>query len=149
MKAAVCTKYGPPEVLQIKELPKPVPGKGQIVVKVHVGAVTASDCIIRGFTVTGIYKILMHLAVGFTRPRKQILGMVFAREVESVGGDVNGFQKGQRVFGFDRFGFGSDAEYKRISTDGLVIGMPANMTYEDAAALPFGGLLALHFVRSV
>ena len=147
MKAAVCTKYGPPEVLQIKEVPKPIPGKGQLVIKVHAGAVTASDCIIRGFTVTGIYKILMGLTIGFRRPRKQILGMVFAGEVESVRGDVKNFQIGQRVFGFDRFGFGSDAEYKSVSADGLVLGMPVNMTFEDAAALPFGGLLALHYLR--
>jgi NADPH:quinone reductase-like Zn-dependent oxidoreductase len=147
MKAAVCTKYGPPEVLQISETPKPVPGKGQILVKVHAGAVTASDCIVRGFNVTGIYKVLMGLVIGFAQPRKQILGMVFAGDVESVGEGVDAFGKAQRVFGFDRFGFGCDAEFKCISADGLVMEIPDNLTYEEAAALPFGGLLALHYLR--
>ena len=147
MKAAVCTKYGPPEVLKIKELPKPLPAEEQIVVKVRAGSVTASDCIIRGCNVTGIYKVLMRLAIGFAGPRKSILGMVFAGEVESVGKKVEGFLVGDRVFGFDRYGFGSDAEYKCIAVDRLVTKMSPNMTYEEAAAITFGGLLALHYLR--
>jgi len=147
MKAAVCTAYGPPEVLQIKELAKPIPRKNQISIKVHAGSVTASDCIIRGSKVTGIYKVLMHLAIGFNTPRKSILGMVFAGEVESVGQDVSGFQMGDRVFGFDRYGFGSDAEYKCISVDSVVTKLTPKMTYEEAASIPFGGLMALHYIR--
>ena len=147
MKAAVCTKYGPPEVLKIKEMAKPSPTKNQISIKVHAGSVTASDCIIRGFKVTGIYRVLMHLAIGFKRPRKSILGMVFAGEVESIGQDVSGFQMGDRVFGFDRFGFGSDAEYKCVSTNSVVTKLASNMTYEEAASIPFGGLIALHYIR--
>jgi NADPH:quinone reductase-like Zn-dependent oxidoreductase len=147
MKAAVCTKYGPPDVLKIKEMAKPVPKKNQISIKVHAGSVTASDSIIRGFKVTGIYRVLMHLAIGFNRPRKSILGMVFAGEVESIGQDVSDFQIGDRVFGFDRFGFGSDAEYKCISTDSVVTKLAPNITYEEAASIPFGGLIALHYIR--
>jgi NADPH:quinone reductase-like Zn-dependent oxidoreductase len=147
MKAAVCTKYGSPDVLQIKDLPKPTPDKNQICINVHAGSVTASDCIIRGFKVTGIYRVLMGLAIGFHRPRKSILGMVFAGEVESIGQDVSVFQVGDRVFGFDRFGFGSDAQYKCISAHHLVIKMADNMTYVEAAAIPFGGLMALHYLR--
>jgi NADPH:quinone reductase-like Zn-dependent oxidoreductase len=147
MKAAVCTIYGPPEVLQIKEMAKPIPKKNQISIKVHAGSVTASDSIIRGFKVTGIYRVLMHLAIGFVRPRKPILGMVFAGEVESVGQNATGFEKGDRVFGFDRFGFGSNAEYKCISVNHIVAKMAHNMTYAEAAAIPFGGLMALHYLR--
>lgn len=147
MKAAVCTAYGPPEVLQIKEIARPIPRKNQISIKIHAGAVTASDSIIRGFKVTGIYRVLMNLAIGFNRPRKSILGMVFAGEVESVGQGVSGFQIGDRVFGFDRFGFGSDAEYKCIPADCVVTKLAPNMTFEEAASIPFGGLMALHYIR--
>jgi NADPH:quinone reductase-like Zn-dependent oxidoreductase len=147
MKAAVCTMYGSPEVLQIIELAKPIPKKNQISIKVHAGSVTASDCIIRGFKVTGIYRILMPIAIGFIRPRKPILGMVFAGEVESVGKNATRFEKGDRVFGFDRFGFGSDAEYKCISVNHLVAKMTSNVTYEEAASIPFGGLMALHYLK--
>jgi NADPH:quinone reductase-like Zn-dependent oxidoreductase len=89
----------------------------------------------------------MHLAIGFKRPRKSILGMVFAGEVESIGQDVSSFQMGDRVFGFDRFGFGSDAEYKCVSTNSVVTKLAPNMTYEEAASIPFGGLMALHYIR--
>lgn len=147
MRAAVCTKYGPPEVLQIKEMPKPIPKKNQISIKVHAGSVTASDSIIRGFKVAGIYSILMHLAIGFNKPRKSVLGMVFAGEVESIGQEVSGFHTGDRVFGFDRFGFGSDAEYKCISADAVVSKLASNINYEEAASIPFGGLMALHYLR--
>ena len=147
MKAAVCTKYGPPDIIKITEMAKPIPKKNQISIKIHAGSVTASDTIIRGFKVAGIYKVLMGLAIGFYRPRKSILGMVFAGEVESIGQDVSGFQIGDRVFWFDRFGFGSDAEYKCIAADSCVTKFTSSVTYEQAASIPFGGLLALHYLK--
>jgi len=89
----------------------------------------------------------MGLVIGFMKPRKPILGIVFAGEVESVGKDINSFKKGDQVFGFDRFGFGTYAEYKCIPEEGLVVKKAANVEYEEAAAVPFGGLLALHYLK--
>ena len=89
----------------------------------------------------------MGLAIGFKKPRKSILGMVFAGEVDSVGDAVTSFKKGDQVFGFDRFGFGAYAEYKCISEKGLLAKKATNMTYAEAAAVPFGGLLALYYLK--
>jgi len=147
MKAVVCNKYGPPKVLQLKEVEKPTPGKNEICVKVVATSVTASDCIIRGFKVPVKFWIPMGLVIGIAKPRKPILGMVFAGEVDSVGDAVISFKKGDQVFGFDRFGFGAYAEYKCISEKGLLAKKAANITYEEAAAVPFGGLLALYFLK--
>ncbi len=147
MKAIVCTKYGPPEVLQLKEVEKPIPGKNEVCIKIFATAVTASDCIVRGFNVPIIFWIPMALAVGFPKPRQPILGMVLAGEVESAGKDVKSFKKGDQVFGFDRFAFGTYAEYKCMSENGLLAIKPSNVSYEEAAAVPYGGLLALHFLK--
>jgi NADPH:quinone reductase-like Zn-dependent oxidoreductase len=147
MKAVICTKYGPPEVLQLKEIEKPSPGENEICIKVFATSVTASDCIIRGFKVPIKFWVPMGLAIGFKKPRKSILGMVFAGEVESVGNDIKSFKKGDQVFGFDRFGFGTYAEYKCIPKEGLLVKKAMNVSYEEAAAVPFGGLLALHYLK--
>ena len=147
MKAIVCTRYGPPEVLQLRDVEKPAPGKNEVCMRIFATAVTASDCIIRGFKVPLKLWLPMGLAVGFTRPRRPILGMVFAGEVESMGEDVESFKKGDQVFGLDRFTFGTYAEYKCMSEDGTLATKPTNLTYEEAAAIPYGGLLALHFLK--
>ncbi len=146
MKATICTKYGPPEVLQIKEVEKPTPKSKEVLIKIFATAVTASDCIVRGFKVPIAFWIPMALAVGFPKPRQPILGMVFTGEVESVGKDVKSFKKGDPVFGFDRFVFGAYAEYKCIAEKGMLAIKPTNVNYEEAAAVPYGGLLALHFL---
>ena len=148
MKAIVCTKYGPPEVLQLKEVEKPSPRKNEVCIKIFATAVTASDCIIRGFNVPGSLWLPMGLAVGFTKPRQPILGIVLAGEVESAGSDVRSFKKGDRVFGWDLFpAFGAYAEYKCMPEKGMLAIKPANVTYEEAAAIPYGGLLALHYLK--
>jgi NADPH:quinone reductase-like Zn-dependent oxidoreductase len=147
MKAIVCTKYGPPEVLQLREVEKPAPRSNEVCIKIFATAVTASDCIIRGFKVPFIFWLPMGLAVGFTRPRQPILGMVLAGEVESAGSDVKSFKKGDPVIGWDRFAFGTYAEYKCMPAAGMLVIKPSNMTYEEAAAVPFGGLLALHYLK--
>lgn len=147
MKAVVCTKYGPPEVLQIREIKKPTPKNNEIRIKIHATSVTTSDCIIRGFKVNAKYRILMRLAVGFRKPRKSVLGMVYAGEVESVGEDVKTFIKGEKVLGFDRYDFGTYAEYKCISENSLVVKLAQSISYEHAAAVPYGGLLALYYMK--
>ena len=147
MKAIICTKYGPPEVLQLKEVEKPVPRNNEVCIKIFATAVTASDCIIRSFKVPILFKLPMGLAIGFSKPRKPILGMVFAGEIESVGEDVKKFKKGDPVLGWDRFAFGTYAEYKCMPEEGMLAIKPTNVNYEEAAAVPFGGLLALPYLR--
>jgi len=147
MKAIVCTKYGPPEVLQLKEVEKPTPRNNEVCIKIFATAVTASDCIIRGFKVPSRRWILGRLLVGLTKPRKPILGLVLAGEIETVGKDVKRFQTGDRVYAFTKFRFGAYAEYICLPEDSVMASMPSNLTYEEAAAIPFGGLLALHYLR--
>ncbi len=150
MKAAVCTKYGPPEVLQIMEVAKPLAKNNEICIKIRATAVTASDCIVRGFSIP-FWKpmgFMMGLVVGFKKPRQPILGIVFAGEVESLGGNVTVFKRGDNVFGWDLFpGFGGYAQYKCIAESSMVALKPGNMNFEGAAALPYGGLLALSLVN--
>ncbi|HEY4888448.1 MAG TPA: NAD(P)-dependent alcohol dehydrogenase [Candidatus Dormibacteraeota bacterium] len=147
MKAVVCTAYGPPEVLQIRELDKPVPKHGQVLIRIHATAVTSSDCIVRAFNLHGPMAVAGRLVLGITKPRKAVLGMVLAGEIETAGKDVRAFKEGDQVFGFDRFAFGTYAEYKCMAASGLLALKPSNLGYEEAAAIPYGGLLALHFLR--
>jgi len=146
MKAIVCTKYGQPEVLQLKDVEKPTPRKNEVCIKIFATAVTASDCIIRGFKVPMSLWLPMGLVLGFTKPRKPILGMVLAGEVESVGKDVKSFNIGDQVYAFNIRQFGAYAEYTCWPYSVIAI-KPSNVTYEEAAALPFGGLIALHYVK--
>lgn len=147
MKAIVCTRYGSPDVLKLKEVKKPTPRNNEVLVKVYATAVTASDCIVRGFKVPVQFWIPMALAVGFPKPRQPILGLVLAGEVESTGKEVKTFSKGDQVFGWDRFAFGTYAEYKCVPENGMLAKKPTNMSYEEAAAILYGGLLALPFLR--
>jgi NADPH:quinone reductase-like Zn-dependent oxidoreductase len=149
MKAIVCTKYGPPEVLQLQEVEKPTPRKNEVCIKIFATAVTASDCIVRGFAlpIWSPMGLMGRLVIGFTKPRNPILGMILAGEVESVGKDVKRFRKGNQVFGFNRFVFGTYAEYKCESENSVMALNPSNVTYEEAAAVPYGGMLALHYLK--
>lgn len=147
MKAIVCTRYGPPEVLQIVNVEPPAPKQNEICIKIFAAAVTSSDCYIRGLNFSFAYQMLARLALGFTAPRRRILGMVLAGEVVSVGQGVRSFKEGDQVFGMDRRVFGAYAEQVCWPHDGVLAGRPANLTYEEAAAIPFGGLLALHYLR--
>ncbi|MGZ3609624.1 MAG: NAD(P)-dependent alcohol dehydrogenase [Ktedonobacteraceae bacterium] len=147
MKAIVCTKYGPPEVLQLKEVAKPAPQDDEVLIRIYATAVTASDCIIRGAKVPLSLWLPMRLAIGFTKPRKSILGMILAGEVESVGKEVKRFKKGNQVYAFNIRRFGMYAEYTCLPENSVMALKPSNVTYEEAAAIPFGGMLALHFLR--
>src|SRR5450759_2796445 len=147
MKAIVCTAYGPPEVLEVRELDKPVPKHDQVLVRIHATAVTSSDCIVRAFNLHGPMSVVARLVLGVTRPRKAVLGMVLAGEIEAAGKDVSAFKEGDQVFGFDRFAFGAYAAYKSMTARGLLALKPSNLTYDEAAAIPYGGLLALYFLR--
>jgi NADPH:quinone reductase-like Zn-dependent oxidoreductase len=125
----------------------PVPRGNQIRIRVAATAVTSSDCYVRGLNLPAGYRLAARLALGLTGPRRRILGMVLAGDVESAGAAVTVFGEGQRVFGLDRHAFGTYAEYVCWPAGTVVAAMPAGLTYEQAAAIPYGGLLALHFLR--
>jgi NADPH:quinone reductase-like Zn-dependent oxidoreductase len=146
MKAVICTKYGPPEVLQVQEVAKPVPNESQILVKIVATAVNSGDVRVRGLDVNGFMKVLMRLVLGITKPRKSILGTVFAGIVESKGNKVSKFKVGDKVFGMTGFNFGTYAEYITVKENSNVLEMPKNATYEEAAAIIFGGHTAIRFL---
>jgi len=155
MKAIVCTKYGPPEVLQLKEVEKPIPKDNEVLIKIHAASVTVSDCIIRSGKVNILLWLPMRIFVGFRRPRKPILGLELAGEVEGTGIDVKRFKKGDQVYAFTGKRIGAYAEYTCLPEDGLCMPAdcimalkPSNMTYEEAAAAPTRGTLALYFLKN-
>jgi len=147
VKAVVCTRYGRPEVLRVEELATPVPRENEVRIRVLATAVTSSDCYVRGLNLSLAYRIMARLALGWNAPRQPVLGMVLSGEVDSVGPDATSFEVGQPIFGFNRHRFGTYAQYVCWPEDGLLATRPANLTDEEAAAIPYGGLLALHFLR--
>ena len=154
MKAVVCTKYGPPEVLQLQDVEKPTPKKNEICIKIRATSVTSSDCIIRGFNLPKWHplRLMMGLVLGFGKPRNPILGMVAAGEIDSMGQDAKRFNIGDQVFAYTvksstKMRFGTYAQYICIPEDWLVLAIPSDVTYEEAAAIPYGGELALHFLK--
>jgi len=154
MKAIICTKYGPPEVLEPEEVEKPRPGNNEVLIKIYAASVTVSDCIVRSGKVNILLWIPMRIFVGFRRPRKPILGLELAGQIEAIGKDVKRFKKGDQVFAFTGKSFGAYAEYKCLHEDGLympkdsIIALkPSNVTFEEAAAVPSRGTLALYFLR--
>lgn len=147
MKAIVYTKYGPPEVLYFKEVEKPIPKENEVLVKVKATTVTVADVRARSFTVPTLLWIPARLALGFRKPKKEILGTELAGEVESVGKKVKKFKVGDQVFAASLSGFGAYAEYKCLPEDGPVSIKPTNITYEEAAAIPIGARTALNFLR--
>lgn len=146
MKAAICTKYGPPEVVRVQEVAKPVQKSNEILVRVMASAVNSGDVRVRGLVVSGWMKVVMRLVLGISRPRKPILGTVFSGVVEAIGSKVTRFKTGDRVFGMTGFKFGGHAEYMAVRHDAAVLEMPSNASFEEAAALPFGGQTAIYFL---
>jgi len=147
MRAVICTRYGPPDVLRLVELDTPTPRNNELRIRVVATAVTSSDCYVRGLNLNFAYRIMVRLVLGWTAPRRNVLGMVLSGEVDAVGPDVRSFEAGDQVFGFNRHLFGTYAEYVCWPEDGLLATRPANLTDEEAASIPYGGLLALHFLR--
>lgn len=147
MNAVICPRYGGPDVLQIRDVPKPVIKSGELLVRIYASSVNSGDVRTRALDVPGPAKLIMRLLMGWRAPRAAILGNVFSGTVEAVGGEAKGFQKGDKVYGATGgMRFGCHAEYVTVKTDGAVCPMPANATFEEAAALPFGGTTALFFL---
>jgi NADPH:quinone reductase-like Zn-dependent oxidoreductase len=148
MKAIVYTQYGPPDVLQLKEVAKPTPKDNEVLVRVHATAVTAGDVNARGFVfVPPGFGPLPRLMFGVRSPRRTILGMEVAGEIETAGKDVKLFKEGDQVFGETGMSLGAYAEYLCMPEGGALALKPANLTHEEAAAVPFGALTALFFIR--
>jgi NADPH:quinone reductase-like Zn-dependent oxidoreductase len=147
MKTIVYEKYGSPEVLALREVAKPAPREAEILVKVHATTVTVADIRSRSFTVPPSVWLPARISLGMRKPKKEILGVELAGEIESVGKDVTRFKIGDPIFAATLISFGAYAEYKCLPEDAAVAIKPSNITYEEAAALPIGARTALHYVR--
>ena len=150
MRAVVCTAYGPPDVLQLRDVAKPVPKDNEVLVRMRATTVSTADCELRKFDFAPWIWLPMRLAFGVIRPRQPVLGQELAGDVESVGKDVRSFRNGDRVFASTGVGLGAYAEYLCLRENpqtGAITTMPESLSYEDAAAVPYGGGEALRFLR--
>src|SRR5438093_11217503 len=147
MKAIVYERYGPPDVLQLKETENPIPKDNEVLIRIRATTVTSGDCRVRSLNMPVGFGLISRLVLGVSRPRQPILGSELAGEIESVGKDVRKFKVGDQVFAFSGAGLGCHAEYKCMSENAAVALKPPNLTYDEAAALPFGGTTALDFLR--
>ena len=147
MKAIVQTKYGSPDVLQLKEVEKPTPKDNEVLIRIYATTVTSGMVRIRSFKVPLAFWLPARLAFGIRKPRNKILGIELAGEIEAIGKDVKLYKKGDKVFGSTGFKNGAYAEYISLPEEKMVALNLANMSYEEAASVPVGGQTALFFLR--
>lgn len=147
MKAIICPEYGPPEVLEMVELAKPKPLDDEILIKIKATAVNSSDIRVRGLKVSGILRLIMRIVLGFKKPRKQVLGQVFSGIVEETGKRTIQFKPLDEVYGMTGLKFSCNAEYVCVKENSAVLLKPSKASFEEAAAIIFGGCTAIYFLR--
>ncbi len=147
MQAFICRRYGGPDVLELADLPKPIPKANELLVKIHATTVTSGDWRVRTLEMPKGFGPIARLVFGITRPRQPILGTELAGTVEAVGERVTKFKVGDEIIAFPGGAMGCHAEYRTMAEDGPIAHKPANLTFEEAASLSFGGTTALHFLR--
>ena len=154
MKAVICTKYGSPEVLKLQEVPLPTTKDNEVLIKIYATAVTASDVLIRGLNAPFVYRFLIQLMMGFGKPRNPIMGMVLSGVVEQIGEDVKEFEVGDEVFASGsmssfKLRFGAYAEYMCLPEDWNLTTKPSNITFQEAAAIPYGAGLSWFYFKKM
>jgi len=151
MKAIVCSKYGPPDVLHIESCKKPIPNDDEVLIKIYATSVTNSDIFIRSSKVRVQVLIPFRIMIGILKPRNKIIGQVFAGEIEQIGKNIKNFKSGDKVYGLTGFSLGAYADYKTMkeinSKQGCISLMPENLSFEEATSAAYGGLLALQFLE--
>jgi len=147
MQAVICKKYGTPEVLKIMEIEKPKPKDNEVLVKVMATTVNSGDVRVRGLAVDGFLRIVMRFVLGFTKPRKPILGTIISGVIEKVGKNVKTLKPGDEVFASTGFKFGAYAEYVTLPENGTITHKPQTASFEEAAAILFGGMTAIYFLQ--
>jgi NADPH:quinone reductase-like Zn-dependent oxidoreductase len=147
MKAIVYTQYGSPDVLKLQEVAKPAPKDNEVLIKIYATTVTSGDWRVRSLSMPIGFGLISRLVFGVLKPRQPILGTELAGKIAAVGKDVSNFKVGDQVFAFDGARMACHAEYKCMSADGTVALKPVNLTYEEAAAMSFGGTTILDFFR--
>jgi NADPH:quinone reductase and related Zn-dependent oxidoreductases len=147
MKGVVCSTYGPPEVLKITDIPKPDPKSNELLIRIKATTVNSGDVRVRSLDVEGFMRVVMRVVLGFTKPRKPVLGTVCSGIVEAVGDKVTLFKPGDEVFGMTGFNFGTYAEYIALPETSPVLLKPSGASFESAAAIVFGGSSALYFLE--
>ena len=147
MRAVVLTRFGPPDVLQLREVPDPAPKEHEVLIRVRATTASAGDCDLRGLNVPIALQIPMRIYVGLALPKPVILGQELAGEIEAVGKEVTRFREGEQVFGWTGFRLGGYAEHACLPEGAVLATKPPGMTFEEAAPLAVGGLEAVHFLR--
>ena len=148
MEAIVYTEYGSTDVLRLQEIAKPTPNHAEILIRVRAAEVTKADCELRSFSFpVKWFWLPLRLAIGITKPKRQVLGAYFSGEVEAVGKDVSKLTVEDQVFGSTKLRMGAYGEYMCLPVEYTIVSKPSNMSFEEAAAVPLGGLNALHFLR--
>lgn len=147
MKAITCTKYGPPDVLKMVEIKTPIPNDNQVLIKIYFTTVTVGDCRVRGFNVPPSYWLPAKLAMGWAKPKQSILGAELSGIIEKTGKNVKKYKAGDKVFAYPGHKQGGYAEYICLDEDACMALKPENLSFEQAAALSFGGVTAWYFLQ--
>ncbi len=147
MRAHLCRRYGGPDVIELAEIPRPVPKDDEVLIRIRATTVSAGDWRVRSLAMPPGFALIARLALGLTRPRQPILGTELAGVIERVGARVTAWRVGDAVIGFPGGAMGCHAEYRAMAANGALAPKPANLDFEEAASLCFGGTTALHFLR--